>query len=165
MLGWVKEYVIKNFTTCKSPCNLQEIYTSFREKHRNVNIGFSKFYALRPKWCVLGGSKMTHSVCICSAHSNVVLLVDAMDMDFKYKDLCLALIISIKIYFRSLLYLYHSQEYLLNWYITGLPYLEILPISIIKLLLLYFLRDRNVLVICGEFKSRDSHTQKYFNCS
>ena len=35
---------------------------------------------------VLAGSKMTHSVCVCSAQS-VALLVDAMDGDFAYKDL------------------------------------------------------------------------------
>ena len=59
----------QNFATCKSLCNLQELYTAFKEKHPNVNIGFSKFFAFRPKW----------SVCVCSAHQNVVLLVDAMD--------------------------------------------------------------------------------------
>ena len=82
----VKEYIKKNFATCKNLCNLQELYTAFKEKHPNVNIGFSKFCALRPKWCVLAGSKMTHSVCVCSAHQNVVLLVDAMDWDLTYKD-------------------------------------------------------------------------------
>ena len=71
MLVWVKEYIFKNSATCKSLCNLQELYTAFKEKHPNVNIGFSK--------SVLAGSKMTHSVCVCSAHQNVVLLVDAMD--------------------------------------------------------------------------------------
>ena len=30
---------------------------------------------------------MTHSVCVCSPHQNVVLLVDAMDWDLTYKDL------------------------------------------------------------------------------
>ena len=68
-------------------CNWQKLYTAFEEKHPNINIGFSKFCALRPKWCVLAGSKMTHSVCVCSAHQNVVLLVDAMDWDLTYKDL------------------------------------------------------------------------------
>ena len=77
----------QNFATCKSLCNLQELYTAFKEKHPNVNIGFSKFCALRPKWCVIAGSKMTHSVCICSTHQNVVLLVDAMYWDLIYKDL------------------------------------------------------------------------------
>ena len=65
----------KNFATSKSLSNLQKLYTVFKEKHPNVNIGFSKFSALN----VLTGSKMTHSVCVCSAHQNVVLLVDAMD--------------------------------------------------------------------------------------
>ena len=87
MLVWVKEYINKNFATCKSLCNLQELYTAFKEKHSNVNIGFSKFCALKPKWCVLADSKMTHSVCVCSAHQNFVLLVDAMDWDLTYKDL------------------------------------------------------------------------------
>ena len=87
MLVWVKEYIIKNFATCKSLCNLQEIYTAFKEKHPNANIGFSKFCALRPKCCVLAGSKMTPSVCVCNAHQNVVLLVDAMDWDLTHKDL------------------------------------------------------------------------------
>ena len=87
MLVCRKEYLNKNFTTCKSLFNLQELYITFKEKHQNVNIGFSKFCALRPKWCVLAGSKMTHSVCVCSAHQNVVLLVDAMDGDLTYKDL------------------------------------------------------------------------------
>ena len=64
----VKEYINKNFATWKSFCNFQELYTAFKEKYPNVNIGFSKFCALRPKWCVLAGSKMTRSVCVCSAH-------------------------------------------------------------------------------------------------
>ena len=79
MLVWVKEYINKNFETCKSLWNSHELYTAFKEKHSNVNIGLSKFCALRPKWCVLAVSKMTHSVCVFSAHQNVVLIVDAMD--------------------------------------------------------------------------------------
>ena len=69
MLMSVKEYINKNFATCKNLYyDLQELYTAFKEKHPNVNIGFSRFCALRPKWCVLAGSKMTPSVCVCSAH-------------------------------------------------------------------------------------------------
>ena len=74
----VKEYINKNFATFKSLCNFQELYASLKEKHPYVNTGFSKFCAWRPKWCVLVGSKITHSVCVCSAHQNVLLLVDAM---------------------------------------------------------------------------------------
>ena len=58
----VKEYINKNFAVCKSLCNLQGLYTAFKEKYPNVNIWFSKFCALRPKWCVPAGSKMTQSV-------------------------------------------------------------------------------------------------------
>ena len=101
MLVWVKEYIIKNFATCKSLCNLQELYTAFKEKHPNVNIGFSKFCALKPKWCVLTGSKITHSVYVCSAHQNVVLLVKAMNWDLTYKDL-------IKLTFSCLKYFHQS---------------------------------------------------------
>ena len=79
MLVWVKEYMNKNFGTCKSLCILHKIYIAFKENHPNVNIGFSKFCVLRPKWCVLAGSKINHSVGVCKAHQNVVLLVDAMD--------------------------------------------------------------------------------------
>ena len=68
-------------------CNLQELYTAFKEKHPIVNIRFSKSSALRPEWCVLGGLKMNYFVCICSAHQNAMLLADAMDWDLTYKDL------------------------------------------------------------------------------
>ena len=85
MLVWVKEYIIKNFSTCKSLCNLQELYTAFKGNLPNVHIGFSKFCALRPKWCVLGGLKMTHSICVCSVHQNVMLLVDARDCDLTWR--------------------------------------------------------------------------------
>ena len=88
------EYVNKNFANCKSLCNLQELYTAFKEKHPNVNIGFSTFYALKPRWCVLAGSKMAQSVYGCSSHQNVVLLVDAMDWDLTYKDLIKKIIYS-----------------------------------------------------------------------
>ena len=75
----VKKDVNKNIATSKSLYKLQESCTAFKEKHTNVNIGFSKFCALRPKWYVLAGSEMTHSICVCSTHKNFALLVDALD--------------------------------------------------------------------------------------
>ena len=86
-LVWVKENINKNFATGKKFCNLQEWYTAFKEKHPNANILFSKFCVFRPKWCILAGSKITHSVCVSSGHKDVVLLVDAMDWGSTYKDL------------------------------------------------------------------------------
>ena len=49
-------------------------------------MGFSKFCILRPKWCVLAGSSGTHSVCVCSTDQNAVLLFDAIDWEYTYKD-------------------------------------------------------------------------------
>ena len=89
MLVWVKEHIIKNFATCKILCNLQELYTAFKEKHPNVNTGFSKFCALRHKWCVQAGSKMTHPICICTSHQNVVLLTsrcNGLGLDIQRPD-------------------------------------------------------------------------------
>ena len=37
-------------------CNLHELYSTFKSKHPNVKIGFSKFCSLRPKWCILTGA-------------------------------------------------------------------------------------------------------------
>ena len=37
----VKGYINKNFVTRRSLYNLQELYTAFKEKYPNVNIGFS----------------------------------------------------------------------------------------------------------------------------
>ena len=87
MLVRVKEYINKNFANCKSLCSLQELYTAFKQKHPNLNIGLTKICTLRPKWCVLTGSKMTHSVCVCSTYQNIVLLVNVVDWDLTYKDL------------------------------------------------------------------------------
>ena len=61
-----------------------------------------------------------------------------------YTKLCLALSISIKIYLESLLYHHHLQVFFFNWNITSSPYLEMLPINMIKLLFLLFFSDRNV---------------------
>ena len=62
MLVLVKAYINKSFVTCKNIFNLQVLDTAFKEKHPNVKTGFSKFCTLRPKWGVMAGSKMTHSV-------------------------------------------------------------------------------------------------------
>ena len=82
----VKEYIHKNFPTCKSLCNLQELYTAFQEKQPNVNIRFSKFCALRPKLHVLAGSKMTHSVCVCSTQCCVASRCNGLGLDIERPD-------------------------------------------------------------------------------
>lgn len=57
-------------------CNLMEAFRSFKDKHPGVKIGFSKFAELRPKNCVLAGSSGTHSVCVCTTHQNLKLMIE-----------------------------------------------------------------------------------------
>lgn len=56
--------------------NLSELYHSFTERFPNLQIGFSKFCELRPKYCILAGPKGTHTVCVCKYHQNVILMLE-----------------------------------------------------------------------------------------
>ena len=62
---------------------IEELYRKFKEKHPDLKIGLSKFCSMRPKWCVLVGSKGTHSVCTCIQHENTKLLASETDFDYK----------------------------------------------------------------------------------
>jgi len=55
--------------------NLNEIYQAFKEKHPTHRIGFSKFCELRPKNCILAGKSGTHTVCVCTVHQNIKLMI------------------------------------------------------------------------------------------
>ncbi|KAK3928964.1 Protein translocase subunit, partial [Frankliniella fusca] len=68
-------------------CNLKELYLSFKEKHSELKIGFSKFCELRPKYCVLAGASGTHSVCVCAIHQNFKLKVDSAALEVNKKIL------------------------------------------------------------------------------
>ena len=56
-------------------CNLKELYQHFKENYPQQHIGFSKFAELRPKHCILAGASGTHSVCVCTIHQNVKLML------------------------------------------------------------------------------------------
>ena len=56
-------------------CKLKELYQHFKEKYPQQHIGFSKFTELRPKHCILAGASGTHSVCVCTIHQNVKLML------------------------------------------------------------------------------------------
>ena len=56
-------------------CNLTEAYRQFKTLHPDIKVGFSKFAELRPKECVLAGATGTHSVCVCTIHQNVKLMM------------------------------------------------------------------------------------------
>ena len=68
-------------------CNLKEFYAANKLKFPEHKIGFSKFASLRPKWCILAGPKRTHSVCVCTIHQNVKLMLSAIGLDKSYHDL------------------------------------------------------------------------------
>ena len=60
--------------------NLKELYSLFESKYPKIKCSFSKFCSLRPKYCVLAGASGTHSVCVCSTHENVKLLIDGANL-------------------------------------------------------------------------------------
>lgn len=74
--------------------NLNELYSAFKLENPNIKVGISKFCMLRPKWCVLAGSAGTHSICVCSIHQNVVLLLHASRIEDSYNELIEKLICS-----------------------------------------------------------------------
>ena len=57
--------------------NLNEAFCLFKEKNPDIKIGVSKFCDLKPKECVTVGAKGTHSVCVCTSHQNVKLMLSA----------------------------------------------------------------------------------------
>lgn len=56
-------------------CNLKELYHIFQDQNTDLKVGFSTFASLRPKHCVLAGSSGTHTVCVCSMHQNMKLMI------------------------------------------------------------------------------------------
>ena len=64
-----------------------ELYTAFKDKHPDLEISFSKFASLRPKECITVGPKGTHSVCVCTAHQYVKLLLSLVSLSKDYHKL------------------------------------------------------------------------------
>lgn len=60
--------------------SLRELYCSLKNSNPKIEVGFSSFAKLRPKNCVLPGQSGTHSVCVCTIHQNVKMMVDAIDL-------------------------------------------------------------------------------------
>ena len=74
-------------------CNLQEVYSEFKDKFPDQKVGFSKFAELRPKHCILAEASGTHSVCVCTIHQNVKLMMFALRLsDLPTYHHCLAMI-------------------------------------------------------------------------
>ena len=68
-------------------CNLKELHAAFRLKYSDIKLGLSKFASLQCKWCILAGPKGMHSVCICTIHQNVKLILAAVGLESEYHSL------------------------------------------------------------------------------
>lgn len=66
--------------------DVKVLHRMFKEKYPEHSLGVSKFSELRPKWCVLAGSSGTHSVCVCTIHQNVKIMIDAANLKTLTKD-------------------------------------------------------------------------------
>ena len=63
--------------------NLNELYRNFKSKYFSSSIGFSKFCELWSKWCVLAGSSVTCSVCVCTYHQIMKLLLAPLNVTYQ----------------------------------------------------------------------------------
>ena len=72
----------QNFVTCKSLCNLQELYTAFKEKHQNINIGSQSSVPWDPNGLSWLPEKLLTLYAFVALKKKFMLLVDAMDWDF-----------------------------------------------------------------------------------
>jgi hypothetical protein len=52
----------------------ERVYSHFKNSHP---VEFSKFASLRPRNCIMAGASGTHSVCVCTVHQNVKLMLEA----------------------------------------------------------------------------------------
>ncbi|XP_060780327.1 uncharacterized protein LOC132888272 [Neoarius graeffei] len=66
--------------------NINELYSEYI-KESGDKIGISKFYELRPQWCVPVTSSGMHSVCVCQHHQNTKLCCSVIPEITDYKEL------------------------------------------------------------------------------
>ncbi|KAK3923492.1 Alanine--tRNA ligase, partial [Frankliniella fusca] len=60
--------------------NLRELHQAFKREYEDLKVGFSVFWALKPKWCVFAGAAGTHEQCICQIHQNFKLVLHALNI-------------------------------------------------------------------------------------
>ena len=80
--------------------NLNELYETYKAKHPKDKIGLSTFCALCPSHCITVGCRGTHSVCVCTIHQNVKLMLSALPTDnnitVTYHDLMEKMVCSVE---------------------------------------------------------------------
>jgi hypothetical protein len=58
-------------------CSLKELYYHFKNSHSGVKVDFSKFASLHFRNCIMTHAGGTHSVCVCTIHQSVKLMLEA----------------------------------------------------------------------------------------
>ena len=66
--------------------NIREVFLEFKKVNTDVQIGFSKFCELQPKYVVNVNSSGMHKVCVCEYHQNVKLMLLSLPVKIYYKD-------------------------------------------------------------------------------
>lgn len=63
--------------------SLRELHVSLKEldKEKKFPISYTAFAKLRPRHCILPGASGTHSVCVCTIHENVKMMLDALNIE------------------------------------------------------------------------------------
>ena len=67
--------------------NLKELYAKVKNTYPDIKIGFSTFCLHRLKWCITVGASGTHTVCVCTIHQNVKLMISAVKLSKDYHEL------------------------------------------------------------------------------
>ncbi|XP_012560034.2 uncharacterized protein LOC105846148 [Hydra vulgaris] len=67
--------------------NLKLLYAKFKTCYRDIKSCFSNFCSHRPKSCVTVGASGMHTVCMCTYHQNVKLIISAVELSKDYHDL------------------------------------------------------------------------------
>ena len=67
--------------------NLKELYAKFKSNYPYIKVGFSTFCVYRPKWCITVGASDTHTLCVCTIHQNVKLMISAVKLSKDYHEL------------------------------------------------------------------------------
>ena len=67
--------------------NLKELYAEFKSSYPDIKTCFSNFCSHRPKWCITVGALGTHTVCACTYHPNVKLMIGAVKLSKDYHEL------------------------------------------------------------------------------
>ena len=65
----------------------REAYLQYKSTFPDDKIGFSKFAELGPKWCRTVGQSGSHSVCECTYHQYVKLMLSAVNPTLRYQVL------------------------------------------------------------------------------